>query len=609
MRLDLGPVFAFEWLTTARNWRVYALRVVFGTGLLLILWIVASSGPDYVMRGGQLSIPQQAEAGRTFAASIITTQLALMLLIAPAATAGSLCLDKSRGTLAHVLATDLTNPEIILGKLGAKLLPCLGLVFSTLGMMAIATLMGGIDPRALTGATLVTLGVTVLGASLSLTISVWASKTHEVVMASYLTLIAWLLFYPVWWMLSFVPMGWMKLTTPPEWVGWVHPFVTLLNVRSGEFPVERHSWFLVGCLGVSALLLGLAIARLRSVAIRQMNRPSGVRSTGWRWNKRIGFWLSPTLDGNPVLWREWHRRSPSRWTRAIWWVYTVSSLGFSGLGAYIVVTSPLISPAAMIAMFPINGFQVAIGLLLVSVTAATSLADERSRGSLDVLLATSLSTREIVSGKWWGAFRVVPMLAILPAALAAWAGWWFSSQENQPTVGVPPQWTVWLGPFLLAGLTVSYGAAITSFGLVAATWIKRLDRAVIATVATYLLVCVAWPITMAILFKNDNIHGPGAASASPFFGIGYTGSVMNEQFRRFDDQWEAQTAWATFWILANLSFSALLLKFELSRFNGKLGRTPDEGMPQRRASRRARKPKSKPAPASDPAGIELSSVA
>ena len=67
----------------------------------------------------------------------------------------------------------------------------------------------------------------------------------------------------------------------------------------------------------------------------------------------------------------------------------------------------------------ISGLQVAAGLLLLSVSAATSLAEERQRGSLDVLLATPLSTRSIVLGKWWGAFRGVPPLLVLPVLIAA----------------------------------------------------------------------------------------------------------------------------------------------------------------------------------------------
>ena len=45
-----------------------------------------------------------------------------------------------------------------------------------------------------------------------------------------------------------------------------------------------------------------------------------------------------------------------------------------------------------------NVVQVTVGLLLVSVGAATSLAEERVRGSLDVLLTTPMSTRSILAG-------------------------------------------------------------------------------------------------------------------------------------------------------------------------------------------------------------------
>ena len=55
----------------------------------------------------------------------------------------------------------------------------------------------------------------------------------------------------------------------------------------------------------------------------------------------------------------------------------------------------------------VNGLQVAAGLRL-SAGAATSLAEERVRGSLDVLMTTRLSTAEIVLGKWLGNYRFVP---------------------------------------------------------------------------------------------------------------------------------------------------------------------------------------------------------
>ena len=75
-------------------------------------------------------------------------------------------------------------------------------------------------------------------------------------------------------------------------------------------------------------------------------------------------------------------------------------------------------------------FQVALGLLLLSVSASTSLAEERVRGSLDVLLCTPLSTRSILVGKWWGSFlqarHVLAWPAILAGTLAVQSGHWIS---------------------------------------------------------------------------------------------------------------------------------------------------------------------------------------
>ena len=153
MRIGLGPVFAYEWLRTARNWRVYALRLLFGLGLLAVL---AMTGPvelgEAPVSAAQRRSRRRPRPGQAFSTAIVATQLALILLVAPAATAGAICLDKARGTLAHVLVTDLTDAEIVLGKLAARLVPVLGLVLSSLGIMAICTLLGGIDPVGLTGA-------------------------------------------------------------------------------------------------------------------------------------------------------------------------------------------------------------------------------------------------------------------------------------------------------------------------------------------------------------------------------------------------------------------------------------------------------------------------
>src|SRR5919107_2121310 len=143
-----------------------------------------------------------AAVGERFFLAVVGTQIALVLLAAPAATAGAICLDRARGTLAHLMLTDLSDGEIVLGKLAARLVPVLGLVGCALPVMAILTLLGGVDPDALLGAFLVTLGVAVLGCSLALVFSIWAGKTHEALLGTYAVWGLWLLGRPMLWLIS-----------------------------------------------------------------------------------------------------------------------------------------------------------------------------------------------------------------------------------------------------------------------------------------------------------------------------------------------------------------------------------------------------------------------
>src|SRR6516165_1319599 len=42
-----------------------------------------------------------------------------------------------------------------------------------------------------------------------------------------------------------------------------------------------------------------------------------------------------TLDRNPVLWREWQRKRPSRWMALVWAVYVFLGLVFCGMSLYV----------------------------------------------------------------------------------------------------------------------------------------------------------------------------------------------------------------------------------------------------------------------------------
>src|SRR5262249_34909564 len=148
----------------------------------------------------------------------------------------------------------------------------------------------------------------------------------------------------------------------------------------------------------------LSISWIRPVTLRQASAPVRVqRSRAVARRRGIGLLGLPaaTPESAPVLWRELYHRQPSRWSLAVWRLFG----GLSILCSVLTVAGGSASAPGT------SAFIVSIGLLLVTVGAATVLAEERAHGSLEVLLTTPLETKSIVMGKWWGAFRPVPRLA------------------------------------------------------------------------------------------------------------------------------------------------------------------------------------------------------
>jgi hypothetical protein len=332
-------------------------------------------------------------------------------------------------------------------------------------------------------------------------------------------------------------------------------------------------------LAASAVLIGAATWRVRAVVIRQLGRgerPPRRRTRvawplGWinldrpgRWVPGTGrlhrlmrrAWPGPSLDRNPVLWRECQRKRLSGWNLVVWGAYVLVCAGFSVYAiATIVGGNRWASEVCAVG----NGLQVGAGLLLLSASAATSLAEERQRGSLDVLMATPLPTRAIVWGKWSGAFRAVPRLLVLPLAVATA----LSSQTGR----------FWAVP-LMAALILAYGAAITSLGLALATWVPRMGRAAALTVGLYTCVSIGWvPLSMLVFGEGPVDDDPGILAGSPVAGVAAYGVLLADDGPQH--KFVSQTLWALFWTVAYGGVSLALLLATLATFNRCLGRIDD----------------------------------
>jgi ABC-type transport system involved in multi-copper enzyme maturation permease subunit len=263
MRIGLGPVFACENTIASRRWQNYAARSLLLFALLVAMATVATSS-SRASRGR--SARYHAALGESYFYAMIGVELALVLFAAPAATAGAICLDRSRGTLAHVLVTQISDAEIVLGKLAARLAPIFALVACTWPVMAISSLLGGIDPLALTLAFAIILAVAILGCSLALVLSVWARSTHEVVVAVYSFWALLLLAWSIWYGLTTAGV----LPAPSEWLLVANPFYLAFApyAAPSQTGIEYYLGFFAAALAASAVSVLVAILRMRTVACR-----------------------------------------------------------------------------------------------------------------------------------------------------------------------------------------------------------------------------------------------------------------------------------------------------------------------------------------------------
>ena len=508
-RWGFGPVFGYESLLNARRWQVFAGRSFFVLVMLVgmvVVWMMRDQFTPTPVTG-RPNYQELAKLGQWFFYAIVGVQISLVMLAAPAAAAGSICMDRARGTLLHVMVTDLSDIEIVLGKLGARLAPVIGLIACSVPVVCLSALLGGIEFGAIAGSFVVSISLAVLVCTLALTISVWAGKPHEVLMAVYMIVGLWLMALPIWQGLS--TGG--KITAPPVWFFKANPYVLVIApcFKPGFVGIADFTAFTVVTLALSAALAVLSIARMRRVVVEQSSRQQKERRRLLPELKRFfPSWPSPQLDGNPVLWREWSRNRPSKLARRLWAVLMLIVWASMAWGTFEAITGGT-SPSEQ------QGFGfglmilVMFGFLMLSATAPTALADERVLGSLDSLLATPLSTRSILAAKWWGMYRRVLVLAIVPLYAAffiattapdipVWGGRWpfghapVPLNEEDRIFGA----TLSVGDFLVSG------ALIVSCGLALATWVPRLGRAIAVSVIVFFLIGLGWPMLVDLLVSQ-----------------------------------------------------------------------------------------------------------
>ncbi len=171
-----GPIIAREVLTAPRPVRYYLWRASFVCFLFILLWTAWQSfiGWEVVRELGVL-----ARFGAILYWLFAMLQLTLMLFFAPLFTAAAVSYEKDRRTFTLLLMTDLSDLEIVLGKLVAGLLNIFTILGASVGFLSICAFFGGISFGQVLNLFLVTAASGVAGGALGLLIALWRDRTFQ----------------------------------------------------------------------------------------------------------------------------------------------------------------------------------------------------------------------------------------------------------------------------------------------------------------------------------------------------------------------------------------------------------------------------------------------
>lgn len=553
-----GPIIAREVLTAPRPVRFYVARASYAGLLFILMWTAWQ-----VLVGWQdvSEIGVVARFGGILFQMFVLLQLTLMLFLAPLAAATAVAHEKDRRTFVLLLMTDLSDLEIILGKLIASLLQILTLLLAAAPVYFLCVLLGGVSPVQVLEVLGVTAAAGLAGGCIGLVVSLYRERTFQSLALTVLVMVLGIGVTEV--ILSLLPnlsvMGVSLQST-------LNPFRVVLAIVHPDSrtlgQIARESLiFILASTGFSVAMLAFGVAKLRVwnpssneprevldepgaavetlVEMAEVNAAALVGATVGGTRHERGFLeRTSSLPEAPAaatsepgsttglhVPRRTHKRiAPaagkyrSSWDHPIIWRELMTR-------AY--GSKPLIIKAAYVLIFALGvGYFYAnpnldsdpwrpaktllplavLSLILINAQGVTSLTSERDTGALDLLLVTELTPKEFIYGKLYGVLYNVKEMIALPVLLTIWfAIRGYVSVENTVFMTVD---------FLL----LAHFAAM--LGLHAAITYTNSRQAVAHSLGTIFFLMVGIGLCAFLILQSDRGFGRQLLSFMIFIGAG-----------------------------------------------------------------------------------------
>lgn len=484
------PLLVKELTEQAARKRTYVLRVLYATLLYGFFALFLSQR----LRG--LSVVQMLGQGNLVLQLLLVLEYAGIYLLLPAMMAGVVAGEKERDTFVLLLLTDLPPWEILLQKWLGRVIPMACFVLMGLPLMGIAYAFGGIS------LSWMLLGIAGLAAAILQVSSVglmWSCicrSTAGAFVATYLTLLAMYAGPPISalllgfhdgdeWLLLFPPYAFNDYT-----IDYRAPWAWLCIPGTSLFCLILARTFVVRRAMVQPRNLLLALFRYIDRRMNQANRITG------------GVVLFKSADrlpeDRPVAWRELTKRALSK--------------PHYLLRIFLVLELPVLILAAFAFTLGGGSNHLAVGIsfilwllvtLVVIVQSASALASERGHQTLDVLLSTPLTGRQIVLEKTAGIRRLILVLMLPMISLALLQVWWRGRLDVY-------KWNSLDNSHLNAALYYALGAAaaifiylplVAWFGLWVGMWSRNPGRAILLSLGLFTAWCLA-PFLLTATFHG-----------------------------------------------------------------------------------------------------------
>src|SRR5688500_2784473 len=293
-----------------------------GLLIFLVIFSLVSTGT------GGATLGDLAKTSAQIFQNMSYLQLGLVALLAPLFTAGAITQEKDSQTYDILLATPLSNGQIVLGSLLSRIFFVIALLISGIPIFSITQIFGGVAIQSIVMSFAISAATAFVTGALAMAIATFKVGTRRTIFSFYMFVVIYLVGLYLLDMLPFFQVAGRQVNPQtPSHISWftgIHPFLALRVVLSdpsyvppefGELPehLKRwplgwylsspHTFYVSFMFALSAVLIFPAIVLLRKLAQSTTSVQTWILkklyiSKGETRRKPRYVWA------NPIAWRE-----------------------------------------------------------------------------------------------------------------------------------------------------------------------------------------------------------------------------------------------------------------------------------------------------------------